>query len=108
MRVRPRYINYSEAQVGMVLGAQVTCVSNGFLSYSLPAGHILTSDNLHQLAIHHSAYIFVEEEDSRSDEQVAVDAASSAHRVLQIFANADFSDPAMAMLFDQIIVYRSA
>jgi hypothetical protein len=96
IRVCPRYINYSEAQFFMELGAQLTCVSNGFLSYSLLEGHLLPSDNLHQLAIHHSANIFVEEQDSRSDEQVAVDAASTAHRMKQIFANSDFSDQAIA------------
>ena len=44
----------------------------------------------------------------RLDEEVAVDAAQAAHRVMDIFAAADLSDPVMAALFDQVLGYRSA
>ena len=36
------------------------------------------------------------------------DAARAAHRVMDIFAAADLSDPVMAALFDQVLGYRSA
>ena len=108
MRTRPRYLSIVEAKVGMVLGAPVRVAHHGQLRFSLPAGHILTSDNLHQLTTHHAEFIFIAEPDTRSDEQVAIDAAGAAHRVMEIFQAADLGDPTMAALFDQILTYRSA
>lgn len=92
----------------MMLGAPVSVVSGGIRRFLLPADHKLTGDNLNQLAAHRIEFIFVLEPDSRSDEQVAVDAARSAHRVMKIFAGADLADPTMAALFDQVLMYRSA
>jgi hypothetical protein len=71
----------------MVLGAPVRATGRGSLRFSLPAGHVLTSDNLHQFLVHH---------------------ALAAHRVMQIFSGADLTDPTMAALFDQVLGYRSA
>jgi hypothetical protein len=108
MRTRPHYIPIIEAEAGMVLGEPVRVANRGQLRFCLPAGHTLTSDNLHQLAAHHAEFIFIAEPDPRSDEQVAVDAAQAAHRVMEIFAGAELDDPTMAALFDQILGYRSA
>lgn len=108
MRIRPRYVPMIEAEAGMVLGAPVSVSSNRFMVLSLPAGHQLTSDNLNQLVAHHAEFIYVAEPDNRSDEEVAADAALSAHRVLQIFSGADLADPNVATLFDQVLLYRSA
>jgi hypothetical protein len=107
MRTRPRYLPIIEAEAGMVLGAPVRVVNHGVVRLSLPGGHTLTEDNLHQLAAHHAEFIFVAEPDTRSDEAVAVDAAQAAHRVMEIFSGADLSNPTMAALFDQIVNYRS-
>jgi len=98
----------SLARAGVVLGAPVRIENHGVLRFSLPAGHTLTEDNLHQLAAHRAEFIFVAEPDSRADEQVAVDVARVARRVLDIFAGADLGDPTMAALFDQVLVYKSA
>ncbi len=108
MRTRPRYLPLIEAEAGMVLGTPVHMARQGQLRYSLPAGHRLTEDNLCQLAAHRAEFIYVAEPDTRSDEEVATDAAQAAHRVLDIFSGADLADPTMAALFDQVLAYRSA
>lgn len=107
-RIRLCYVALGEAQAGMVLGAPVSITHHGVLRYSLPARHALTEDNLSQLAAHRAESIFVAMPDVRADEQIAVDAARVAHRVLDIFSGADLSDPTMAALFDQVLVYKSA
>lgn len=107
-RRRLRYIPLYEAQAGMMLGAPVSIAHQGILRFSLPARHALTADNLRQLGAHQAEFIFIAEPDTRADEQVAEDVAQVAHRVLDIFSNADLSDPTMAALFDQVLVYRSA
>ena len=101
MKTRPRYLPLIEAEVGMLLDAPVRLVNSGFLTFSLPAGHTLTQDNLNQLVAHRAEFIYVAEPDSRPDAQVAADAAHDAHRVMEIFAGADLSDPNIMALFDQ-------
>lgn len=92
----------------MVLGAPVIVVRGGILRFSLPTGHALTEDNLHQLMVHQAEFVFVVEPDTRSDEQVAEDTAAAARRTLEIFDGADLTEPTMAALFDQVLGYRSA
>ncbi len=108
MRTRTHFIPIVAAKEGMTLAAPVNVVSHGVLRFSLPSGYTLTEDNLHQLRVHHAEFIFVAEPDPRSDEQVAVDAAAAARRVMHIFSGADLTDPTVAALFDQILAYRSA
>jgi hypothetical protein len=108
MRTRTHYIPIIEAEEGMVLGAPVAVSQRGVLRFSLPSGHKLTRDNLHQLTAHQAEFIFVTTPDTRSDEQIAVDAALSARRTMDIFAGADLTDPNMAAFFDQILMFRSA
>ena len=107
MKTRPRYITLIEAEVGMELAAPLSTVSNGRLDLTLPAGHILTQNSLQQIHAHKAEFMFVVELDERSSEQVAVEAAQAAHRVMEIFAGADLSDPAMATLFNQILIFHS-
>ncbi len=78
------------------------------MSFSLPAGHTLTDDNLRQIASHRVEFIFIAEPDLRSDEDVAIDTARVAGQVMRIFERANLSDPTMAALFDQVLTYRSA
>lgn len=108
MRTRHHFISIEDARAGMVLSQSANIVDHGFLSLTFPAGHELTEENLSQLNTCHAEFIDIEVLDARSDEQVAVDAASAAKRVLQIFDGADLSDPNMAALFDQVLAYRSA
>lgn len=108
MRTRHHYIPIVDAKEGMLLGAPSNAVRGGSMSFSLPAGHALTDENLHQLVAHHVEFIFVLMPDTRSDEQVAIDAAMAARRIIKIFESADFSDANTATLFDQVLCYRSA
>ena len=108
MRTRTQYIPIEEAESGMVLGAPAVVSQHGMVRYSLPAGHVLTEDNLRQLKAHQAEFVFIAIPDTRSDEQVAVDAALAARRTMEIFAGADLSDPTMAYLFDYVLAYRSA
>jgi hypothetical protein len=107
MRTRPRYLPIIEAEPGMVLGSPVKVAINGVLRLSISSGTELTDDTLHQLRAHRAEFIFIAEPDTRSDEEVAIDAAAMAHRVMEIFSGADLSDPDMAALFDQVLTYRS-
>ena len=107
MRTRAKYITVQEARAGMELCVKIEIITQGRL-YSLPEGHRLTVDNLFQLKAHRAEYIFVIEQDPRSDAQVAVDAARAAYRVMEIFAAADLTDSTTATLFNQVIIYRSA
>ena len=108
MRTRPRYLPIIEAEPGMVLGAPLNTVERGILSVSLPAGHILTEENVHQLRTRHAEFIFIAEPDPRTDEEVGADAALAAHRVMQIFEGVDLKDRNMLTLFDQVLIHRSA
>ena len=92
----------------MVLGAPIAVSQQGILRFSLPAGHTLTDDNLHQLIAHRAEFIFIVEPDHRSDEVIAEDTARAAKRTMEVFSGADLSDPHMATLFDQVLQYRSA
>jgi hypothetical protein len=91
----------------MVLSAPARVVKHGILRFSMSGGQALTEENLHQLRAHHAKLIFVNQADTRSAEQVSVDAAAAAHRAMKIFNGADLSDPHMAALFDQVLVYLS-
>ena len=92
----------------MLLASPASAVSGGAVNFSLPRGHRLTEDNLHQLVAHSVEFIFVADEDFRSDEQVATDTAQVAGRVLRVFEGADLSDANLAALFDQVLAYRNA
>ena len=107
MRIRPRYLTLIEAEADMVLASPVTVVNHGVLSMTLPAGHILTTESLQQLRSHQAEFLYVCEEDERCSEQIALDSASAAHQVLDIFAGAELSDPNMAAFFDQVLTFRS-
>ena len=98
MRTRSRFLPIIEAEAGMVLGMPVRVASHGQLRFSLPAGHTLTGDNLHQLSAHRAEFIFIAEPDKRTDEEVAVDAARAAHRVMDIFAPPTCPTPSFAPL----------
>lgn len=107
-RTRQHYIPVVEAEAGMVLYAPANAVSGGSVMFSLPQGHTLTQDNLHQLKAHHVEYIFVAEPDERSDAAIAIDNAVIAGKVLHIFHGADMADPTTAALFEQVLAYRRA
>jgi len=92
----------------MLLGAPADAVKAGAMIFSLPAGHVLTDENLHQMTAHQVEYIFVLEPDGRSDAEIADDTADAAHQLMQVFEGADLTDPTMLAFFDQVLAYRSA
>lgn len=108
MRTRTQYIPIVAAEEGMTLAAPLNVVKHGHMRFSLPAGHVLTDDNLYQMKANRAEFIFIAAHDTRSDEQIAEDTAQVAHRVMDIFSGADLSNPTMAALFDQILAYRNA
>ncbi|NTV70353.1 MAG: hypothetical protein HGA71_09425 [Azonexaceae bacterium] len=108
MRSRTQYIPLNEAEAGMTLAAPLNVIQNRQTRFSLPAGHVLTADNLRQMAANRAEFIFIVEPDSRCDEDIALDTALVARRVMEIFSHADLSDPTAMALFDQILAYRNA
>lgn len=108
MRTRTQYLPIMSAKAGMTLAAPLKVVKHGHARFSLPLGHVLTADNLHQMTVNQVEFIFVAAPDLRSDEAIAVDTATVAGRVMKIFEHADLADPTMAALFDQILAYRNA
>lgn len=108
MRYRFQYLSTRQAKPGMVLGDDANAVAGGSVCFSLPQDHVLTEENIRQLQAHKVEYIFVCAADSRTDAQVAEDAAQAAARVMNVFSGADLTEPCMATLFDQVLAYRSA
>ena len=108
MRTRHQFIPIEDARVGMVLGVAANAIEKGLLSLTLPAGHTLTEDSLGQLVAHHAEFLQIEYPDTRTDETVAEEVAVAARRVMDIFEDADLSDPTLGTLFDQVLAYRSA
>jgi hypothetical protein len=108
MQTRPHYFCIEEARPGMMLGAPLTVVTDGVLRFSLPSGHVLTEDNLFQLAAHHAEVVYVLEPDPRSTPEAEADVAAATARVKTIFAGADLAHPATAALFAQVLRFRSA
>lgn len=108
MRYRTIYLPMAEAMAGMTLAAPLDVNRHGQLRFSLPRWHVLTEDNLSQMAANHAEFIFIVEPDGRSEEQVAIDTAQVAHRIMEIFSGANLSDPILLALFDQILTYRNA
>jgi len=105
MRTRTRYLPLEHAREGMVL---IDAARDNYERTLLPAGAVLTEENLHQLLAHHVQFVCVSQTETRTPEQIAVDAAESARRVLKVFQRANLTDPLMAALFNQTLIYRSA
>lgn len=106
-RSRLHYLPFDAIEPGMILGEPISLTERNVVRFGLPAGHELTGDNLRQLAIHHAEFVCITLPDTRSDEEVARDAAAAAARVMHTFEGADLSQPALAALFDRVLAYRS-
>jgi len=105
MRTRTRYITITEAAEGMTLAEDVV---DHYRITTLPAGVVLSQENLQQLQAHQIEFICVFVPDTRSEAEVADEAADAARQVLRIFDKADLSNPVMAALYNQVLLYRSA
>lgn len=108
MRTRIRFLPLTELIDGMVLGLPAQVIEQGRLGLSLPAGHVLTPENVRQLTAHHAEYVAVAEDDQRSDAELVAETERVVQQVSQIFQGADLSAPDMAALYEQVIAYRIA
>lgn len=105
MRTRTRYLPIELAQEGMVLAG---AARDRYQRSLLPNGAALTLENIQQLVAHQVEFVCVSFTETRTPEQISVDTATTAHRMLTIFESADLTQPVMAALFNQVLVYRSA
>ena len=105
MRTRTRYLPIDAAQEGMLLAESV---KDRYQRSLFPAGVELTANNIAQLLAHQVEFVCVLTHETRTSEQISVDTATTAHRMLSIFKSADLTQPVMAALFNQVFLYRSA
>ncbi|MBV1776727.1 hypothetical protein KSF73_13510 [Burkholderiaceae bacterium DAT-1] len=101
-----RYITMAEARPGMVLAHDVNVVENGMLRLTMARGTVLCPDTIHQLTMHHGEFLAIKLNDKRSKAECDADAAAARARVMQIFAGADFSNPAINNLMQAVLDYR--
>ena len=105
MRTRTRYLPIEAAEEGMLLAESV---KDRYQRSLLPTGVELTVDNIAQLAARQVEFVCICTTETRTSEQISVDTATTAHRMLAIFESADLTQPVMAALFNQVFLYRSA
>jgi hypothetical protein len=105
VKQRTHYLPIEGVVEGMVLAE---AVKNKWMQVLLPRGAVLSSENIQQLLAHQVEFVCVSHTETRSSEEVAVDAATSARKILDVFSGADLSNPTMAALFNQVLLYRSA
>jgi hypothetical protein len=105
MRTRTHFLPIENANMGMVLAE---AVKDAFQRTLLPTGSVLTEENLQQLQSHLVEFIRVSVADERTDDEMAAETATATRSVMEIFADADLSQPTMAALLNQVLLYRSA
>ncbi len=108
MNKRLRYIPFSDAAEGMVLGAPLTIAEHGVTNFSLPAGHVISASSLRQIQQRHGEYLCIAENDPRSDEEIQAGKKAVEARVNRIFAGADLTQANMAAFYKAVLAYRSA
>lgn len=108
MATRMRYLATPDLAPGMALAQPLTLVEHEVVTYSLPAGHVLTAENLQQLASHHSVGALVLEEVERSDAQQLAHIQRQSDRLQMIFRHADVSVPQTQALVAVLLAHRSA
>ncbi len=107
MNKRLRYIPFSDAAEGMVLGAPLTIAEHGVTNFSLPAGHVISASSLRQILQRHGEYLCIAEDDPRTEEEIREDRKTVEARVNRIFSGADLSQPNMAAFRAAVLAYRS-
>jgi hypothetical protein len=105
MRTRTHYLPIEDASAGMLLA---DAARDPFQMPLLPAGSILNAENLQQLLAHGVDFLCITVADERSDADIAVQTEEATRCVTGIFAAADLTEPVMAALFNQILLYRSS
>jgi hypothetical protein len=108
MAMRSRYLPLFELEEGMVIGKPLDIVEQEIVTFSLPQGHVLTQQNLEQLAAHNAAYACIEQEDERTEEEKRLLVQQQSARLAAIFKTADFDQPATRAFHEALQVYRGA
>ena len=108
MATRTRYLALSDLAPGLVLAQPLTLVEHEVVTYRLPAGHVLTEENLYQLASHHSVGALVRQEIARTDAEHLEHIQRQSARLQMIFRHADLSVPQTQALVDALLAHRSA
>lgn len=106
-RVRLRYLPVDELAPGMALGEPLDFAERNIVQRHLADGHVLTPDDVAQLASSRAELVRVAVPDARSDAEIAAAAAFVRASVEEIFAGADLGEPALAALFARVLAYRS-
>lgn len=106
MNHRLRCLPLPEVAEGMVLGAPLVVVERGVVRFSLPAGHVLTENNLRQLVVRQAEVVCVKEDDNRSDQEREAEWSGLERRLGRIFSAAPMGEPAVAALYNAVLVYR--
>ena len=101
-----RYLTLREVTVGMTLAAPLLISERGLLRFSLPEGHVLNADNLHQLRLFHAEFVPVYVADQRTESEREQDLATAEARLNYIFRLADMQVPAIAGLYNAVLAYR--
>lgn len=107
MESRLRYLPLPDVTEGMVLGAPVVLAEKGVNNFNLPAGHVLTETNLHQMRVRQAECVCIALPDERSEEEREAEKAVAEMRLQQIFRAADLNNPLMARLYEAVLAYRS-
>ena len=108
MNIRTRFLPVNELQVGMLTARALIVVEHGLVSYSLPADHTLTQQNIGQLTLHDAICICVTHQDTRSQDEISAFVEGQSERMRIIFKPTDLAQPANRTLFDALSAYRSA
>ena len=108
MSTRARYLPLFELEAGMVIGKPLDIVEHGIVTFSLAQGHVLTQQNLEQLAVHNAVYACIEQEDKRTEEDKRLLVEQQTGRLEKIFSSADLGQSATRTLYLALLAYRSA
>ena len=106
METRLRFLPIADVQEGMILGAPAVPAEQGVSNFSLPAGHMLTESNIHQLAVRHADFVCIQIPDERTQEEREAEWSMNEIRLQQIFRVADLNDPTMAHLYQAVLAFR--
>ncbi|HJW03649.1 MAG TPA: hypothetical protein VJ548_10240 [Azospira sp.] len=105
-RRRDRYLPAFALIPGMVLAKPLVITERGIVTFSLPAGKMLTEALLRQLRAHHGEFACIENWDERPESQRQLEADQAQGRLAEIFRHADRDSPAAGALHDLILAYR--
>ena len=105
-RRRECYLPAFALTPGSVLAKPLVITERGIVSFSLPAGKMLTEALIHQLRAHHGELACIETWDERTESQRQLEADQAQRRLGEIFRHADQGCPAAGALYDLILAYR--